>query len=72
MLQENESIRFSEFFSEKGTREDVIATFLAILELCKRKMVKTIQAGLFGEILITPAVLEEDKDDLQGAGVTYA
>jgi len=72
VLQEKESIRFSEFFSEKGTREDVIATFLAILELCKRKMVKTIQAGLFGEILITPAVLEEDKDDLQGAGVTYA
>jgi segregation and condensation protein A len=72
VLQEKECIKFSEFFSEKGTREDVIATFLAILELCKRKMVKTIQAGLFGEILITPAVLEEDADDLQGAGVTYA
>ncbi len=35
-------------------------------------MIKTIQAGLFGEILITPAVLEEDADDVQGAGVTYA
>lgn len=62
LIQERQSVRFNEIFSGISTRENLIANFLAVLELCKRKMVKTIQLDPFGEIWISSAVSKEDMD----------
>jgi segregation and condensation protein A len=71
LVAERDSIRFEEIFSSDRTREDVIANFLAILELCKRKMVKIIQWELFAEIWITAAVGKDDIDTMSEDSITY-
>jgi segregation and condensation protein A len=43
---------FEDLFSEAITREDVIVTFWAVLELLKRRAVSVEQDGLFGAISI--------------------
>ncbi len=53
-----EGIRFSDLFLEKYSREKVVVTFLALLELIKTRKVKFIQNKLFSEIYILP-LLEE-------------
>jgi segregation and condensation protein A len=55
-LQGKESLVFEELFGDFLTREYVIATFLAILELCKLRMVRITQMHGFGTIWIMPAV----------------
>ncbi|HLA04606.1 MAG TPA: segregation/condensation protein A [Syntrophales bacterium] len=71
LLQEKESIRFDEIFTADHTREDVIANFLAVLELCKRKMLKIIQWALFADIWITTAVREDQIDTVAKDGISY-
>ncbi|MBT0654081.1 segregation/condensation protein A [Geobacter luticola] len=56
LLQERDSVAFEELFSEGTTRDYLIATFLAVLEICKLKMVKLTQVSSFGTIWITRAV----------------
>lgn len=56
LIQEKQRIRFIDVFSGKSSRECLIANFLAVLELCKRKMIRTIQNNLFGDIWLTSAV----------------
>ncbi|MBO8163067.1 MAG: segregation/condensation protein A [Brevibacillus sp.] len=46
------SIRFSQLFSERVTRTEIVTTFLAILELMKAKRIICIQNRLFADILI--------------------
>ena len=47
------SLTFSELLDGQLTAENVVATFLAILELCKRGSVVLSQSEVFGEIDIT-------------------
>lgn len=49
-----EGIRFSDLFIEKRSREKVVVTFLALLELIKNRKVGFIQNRLFSEIYILP------------------
>jgi len=44
--------RFSELFSEFGSKTEKIATFLAILELVRLQQVMTIQSDHFAEIYL--------------------
>jgi len=53
-------IRFSEMFSEMASRNEIICTFLAMLELLRLRHVKAVQDTNFGEIVITKS--EEDND----------
>jgi segregation and condensation protein A len=71
LLVERESIRFEEIFTTDRSREDIIANFLAILELCKRKMVKIIQWELFADIWITVAVRTDYIDTMSEDAITY-
>ncbi len=71
LLQEKDSLKFDDLFTDKHARDEVIANFLAILELCKRKMVKIIQPGLFGDIWITPAVQQDDTGTTAEDNITY-
>lgn len=59
MLEGKESLLFDELFPETVSRDYLIATFLAVLELCKLKAIKVVQANRYGSIWIAPAVIEE-------------
>ena len=51
LLDERETLRFEELFSDETlSRELVIATFLALLELCRLKTVKVAQITPYGDI----------------------
>jgi len=51
-LAERSSLRFSELFAEKATKNELVATFLALLEMIRMKKLRIQQEGLFGEIII--------------------
>ena len=65
LLQEGQSLDFEELFREDLSRERMIVSFLALLELCRVKLVKVIQNNRYGPIHIFPAVSPTDQD---GAG----
>ncbi len=52
VLPETESLRFEELFAGQHTRGEVVATFLALLELVRLRHVLVAQEGPFGEILL--------------------
>lgn len=55
-LAERGSIRFDELATEFPNRSEIIAFFLAILELVKERIVKVYQAARMGLITVVPAV----------------
>ncbi len=59
-MQGKELVTFEELFLGNLTREFIVATFLAILELCKLKMIRLTQVESYGEIWIRSAVLPTD------------
>ncbi|MHC1697830.1 MAG: ScpA family protein [Geobacteraceae bacterium] len=59
LLQENNFIAFAQLFENSRDRDYIVATFLAILELCKLKLIRVRQQEQYGEIWIRPAVLED-------------
>ena len=65
------SIRFSSMFSKMASRNEIICTFLAMLELLRLRHVKAIQDVHFGEIVITKSDEEDEElqDDLPHADV---
>jgi segregation and condensation protein A len=52
LLKEKEAVLFAETFSGKPKKAEIIATFLAMLEMAKTKMVRIMQHRLFGDIRI--------------------
>lgn len=58
LLQGTDGACFEDLFIGSATREQVIVTFLAILELCRLKMLKLTQSQSFGVILVIPVLLE--------------
>jgi segregation and condensation protein A len=56
-LREKSHSTFSALLGERRTRIDIVVTFLAMLELVKRRLVRVRQDSLFGEI-----ELEQDED----------
>ena len=54
-LAESGQIRFRDLFVGMSSRLEVIVTFIAMLELMKRVLVKVRQEAAFGEIWIYPA-----------------
>ena len=58
---------FHELFDERSDREFLVVTFMAILELCKRRMINIVQDERYGSILLTLAVSEELEGTLSDA-----
>jgi len=48
------SCPFESLFDEQRTRQEVVITFLAILEMVKRRLIKVHQEEPLGDILLTP------------------
>lgn len=63
LLNERKLVLFEELFAGESSREFLVVTFLAILELCKLRMLNISQAEQFGSILLMPAVIEAADPD---------
>ena len=55
MPAENSTLKFSEVFAAATSRSEVVATFLALLELVRLRQLVVVQREPFGEIEITRA-----------------
>ena len=59
LLQEHSTVQFDELVRDECTRERIIVTFLALLELCRLKLVRIFQDVHQGTIWFVPAVVRE-------------
>jgi len=64
-LREAGNAQFCYFIHRQGDRLEVIVTFLAMLELIKRRVVEVSQPSLFGDIEVTPTGEWDEKNDAQ-------
>ncbi len=55
-LQEHDSLQFEQLFDGSSDRDYLVATFLAVLELCRLKLIRVRQFKHFSPIVITSAV----------------
>jgi segregation and condensation protein A len=62
MLLENDILSFEDLFKDCPDREYIVATFLALLELCKLKLIRVRQHVLCGSIWIVPSVNESSRN----------
>ena len=60
LLKEKEMILFTDIFTARPSRPEIIATFLAILEMTKMKIVRVLQNSVFGDIRIARNFVLED------------
>lgn len=63
ILQERETVFFDDLVADDLTRERVIVTFLAVLELCRLKLVRIFQNVEHGSIWFVPAVAPETTNE---------
>lgn len=63
LLQEKDTVQFDELVCDELTRERVIVTFLALLELCRLKLIKIFQGNDHGSIWFIPAVVAALPED---------
>jgi segregation and condensation protein A len=66
LLQERTTVQFDELVRDEFTRERVIVTFLALLELCKLKLIRIFQDGHQANIWFVPSVSKEPDDVIPG------
>jgi segregation and condensation protein A len=59
LLQEKETIQFDELVRDDFTRERVIVSFLALLELCRLKLIRIFQNDRYGSIWFVSAVSQD-------------
>lgn len=55
-LQKQDTLQFDDLIREECTRERIIVTFLALLELCRLKLIRIFQGSEHGSIWLVPAV----------------
>jgi len=55
-------VRFEELFAEAANRNEVVATFLAMLELIRLRQIKITQGDQFGEIIINEGEGEDEPE----------
>ncbi|MCL2760729.1 MAG: segregation/condensation protein A [Desulfuromonadales bacterium] len=71
-LTGKEYLEFEELFLGNLTREFIVATFLAILELCRLKLIRLTQIETYGTIWVKPTVLPVDSELAMEDGIdTY-
>ncbi len=62
LLQERDTISFEDLVQDEYSRERVIVSFLAILELCRLKLIRIFQGNEHGSIWFVPAVAADPAD----------
>jgi segregation and condensation protein A len=61
-LQERDTISFDDLTRDENTRERIIVTFLALLELCRLKLIRIFQGDGHGSIWFVPAVAADPSE----------
>ncbi len=61
-LQEHNTVQFNDLVKDELTRERVIVTFLALLELCRLKLIRIFQGSVHGSIWFVPAVAADPSE----------
>jgi segregation and condensation protein A len=61
-LSGKDSVDFEELFVGSSTREFIVASFLAVLELCRLRMIRLLQFENYGRILVMSAILADDPE----------
>ena len=61
-LKGRESVDFEELFVGSNTREFIVASFLALLELCRLRMIKLLQFENYGRLLVRSVVIIVNED----------
>ena len=64
ILNASESITFDSFFTTLNTKQEVIVTFLAILELMRMQLIRSQQTRQFDVIRIYAAVDRETQEEI--------
>lgn len=59
LLQERDTVQFDDLVRDDFTRERVIVTFLALLELCRLKLIRIFQNEPQSSIWFVPAVVQD-------------
>ena len=62
LLQERDTVQFDDLVRDENTRERIIVTFLALLELCRLKLIRIFQGNGHGSIWFVPAVIAEPSE----------
>lgn len=62
-------LEFRQLFEGQATREGLIVTFLAVLEMVRMKVLQVTQSQTYGEIYLVPAFEGADLQNLE-ANVT--
>ncbi|MBK5275509.1 MAG: segregation/condensation protein A [Desulfuromonadales bacterium] len=63
LLQERDTLQFDDLVRDDFTRERVIVAFLALLELCRLKLIRIFQNEHQGSIWFVPSVAQEPADE---------
>lgn len=63
LLQEQNTVQFDDLVRDEFTRERVIVTFLALLELCRLKLIRIFQGSEHGSIWFVPAVSSDSVEE---------
>jgi segregation and condensation protein A len=66
LLQERGHLTVQELCEGMASRDFIVATFLAVLELCKMRLLRISQQKMYGAIQLVPAVSGEETDDPSG------
>lgn len=61
LLLDRDLVEFDELFEGEITRDYVVVTFLAVLELCKMRTLKVLQKERYGAIWIMPSVGRDEE-----------
>lgn len=61
-LQGKDAVDFEELFAGSSTREFIVASFLAVLELCRLRMIRLLQFENYGRILVKSAIIIEEAE----------
>ena len=56
-MQGKEMVSFEDLFLGNLSREFIVATFLAVLELCRLRMIRILQFETYGRLLVKNAVI---------------
>ena len=62
LLQEQDTVQFDDLVRDEYTRERIIVTFLALLELCRLKLIRIFQGNDHGSIWFIPAVVADPSE----------
>jgi len=57
------ALRFSRMFGQMASRNEIICTFLALLELLRLRQIVAVQDARFGDIVINPSNAADEPDD---------